>query len=324
MGGGTTLVEASLLGRNSIGFDINELAHFISKIKITSLTDDEVFEIQDWGEQIDEIKITRNLGAHYSNRQQKHLHGKTTWRVRSFIEAAMERSQKLNGENGVNFIRGVLLKTAQWALDGKRTVPMVAEFREKFKINLSEMLFDLQAYSAMVEKFKPKPAVRMYHGTADSISLKTHLTNQSPRLIIMSPPYPGIHVLYHRWQVQGRRETPAPYWIAGCQDGASASHYTLGGRRSKEHQAYFDAMQKVFENLARIANTETYMVQLVGFSEPKAQLPRYLEIVRNAGFKSVSKPQTAGIRSVPNRKWYTQRDVAAPRRNEYLLIHKLG
>ena len=27
------------------------------------------------------------------------------------------------------------------------------------------------------------------------------------RLVLTSPPYPAVHVLYHRWQVKGRKET---------------------------------------------------------------------------------------------------------------------
>src|SRR5208337_2545074 len=42
MGGGTTLVEASALGRNTVGTDINSLAVFISKIKTTVFTEDQL------------------------------------------------------------------------------------------------------------------------------------------------------------------------------------------------------------------------------------------------------------------------------------------
>ena len=58
-------------------------------------------------------------------------------------------------------------------------------------------------------------------------------------LVVTSPPYPGVHVLYHRWQVDGRRETPAPYWIAGCNDGQGASFYNFGDRRQTAADNYF-------------------------------------------------------------------------------------
>jgi hypothetical protein len=31
-----------------------------------------------------------------------------------------------------------------------------------------------------------------------------------PRLVLTSPRYAGVHVLYHRWQVDGRKEAPLP------------------------------------------------------------------------------------------------------------------
>ena len=46
---------------------------------------------------------------------------------------------------------------------------------------------------------------------------------RSPRPVLTSPPYPGVHVLYHRWQVDGRKEAPGPFWIAGKLDGAGSS-----------------------------------------------------------------------------------------------------
>ena len=43
---------------------------------------------------------------------------------------------------------------------------------------------------------------------------------RAPQLVVTSPPYPGVHVLYHRWQVDGRKEAPLPFMIANKLDGA--------------------------------------------------------------------------------------------------------
>jgi len=50
----------------------------------------------------------------------------------------------------------------------------------------------------------------------------------APTLVLTSPPYPGIHVLYHRFQVDGRKEAPLPFLIANKLDGAGSSYYTMG------------------------------------------------------------------------------------------------
>ena len=45
-GCGTTLVEAKLLGRNSVGIDVNPIAALVSKVKTTTLDEDQLKEIK--------------------------------------------------------------------------------------------------------------------------------------------------------------------------------------------------------------------------------------------------------------------------------------
>ena len=59
------------------------------------------------------------------------------------------------------------------------------------------------------------------------------------KLVLTSPPYPGVHVVYHRWQILGRKETPAPFWLANQRDGAGESHYLLGPRAEPELVTYY-------------------------------------------------------------------------------------
>lgn len=56
-GSGTTLVESKLLGRNSVGIDVNPLACLISEVKILELSDEEIAVIHNFLSVIDiEIK----------------------------------------------------------------------------------------------------------------------------------------------------------------------------------------------------------------------------------------------------------------------------
>jgi hypothetical protein len=149
-----------------------------------------------------------------------------------------------------------------------------------------------------------------------------------PKLVLTSPPYPGVHVLYHRWQVLGRRETPAPFWIAGELDGAGASFYTFGGRHKAELREYFEQAQRAFSSVAKVADDQTLVVQMVAFSESSWQLPAYLEMMRNSGFEEVLFPALANYtdgrswRSVPNRKWYADAKGATSSSTEVVLFHK--
>ena len=46
MGGGTTIVEAAASGRHAIGSDLNELAQFVTRVKTTPLSDQDVAKIR--------------------------------------------------------------------------------------------------------------------------------------------------------------------------------------------------------------------------------------------------------------------------------------
>ena len=61
---------------------------------------------------------------------------------------------------------------------------------------------------------------------------------RAPKLVLTSPPYPGVHVLYHRWQVDGRKEAPLPFMIANKLDGAGSSYYTMGDRKYRLRRTY--------------------------------------------------------------------------------------
>lgn len=48
VGGGTTLVEALVAGRNAIGVDISELAEFVTKVKSTIFSEAELEKLERW------------------------------------------------------------------------------------------------------------------------------------------------------------------------------------------------------------------------------------------------------------------------------------
>src|SRR6202043_1522699 len=97
------------------------------------------------------------------------------------------------------------------------------------------------------------------------------------KLVFTSPPYPGVHVLYHRWQYRGRKETPAPYWIANVSDGHGPSLYNGGSRTPTGLINYFTMITEAFRSVARFAAPDAWVVQLIGFSDAKNQLPIYLD-----------------------------------------------
>jgi len=341
VGGGTTLVEACVLGRHAIGADISELAVFVTRVKTTPLSDEDLSTIHGWADGLSgslnlrnpPIRATKWIEEGY----QRNISDKNTWPIRKTLELALAQTGRLPYECQQNFVRCALLKTGQWALDCRRTIPSAREFRRQFFANLQEMSEGAKEFSTRALEadnrcgthglFRPLCLNRSIIGIDSAPKLADV---PAPKLILTSPPYPGVHVLYHRWQVQGRKETPAPFWIANCIDGYGASFYTFGHREQPGLTNYYDQISKAFASLARIADHKTLLVQVVAFSDPTWQFPRYLQIMKQAGFTEVKLFALANSsdgrlwRRVPNRKWYAHQRGTIPSSKEVVLFHCLA
>jgi hypothetical protein len=171
--------------------------------------------------------------------------------------------------------------------------------------------------------------VTILHRSAAGLEVDERLEEmRAPRLVLTSPPYPGVHVLYHRWQVDGRKEAPLPFMIANKLDGAGGSYYTMGDHRHPEQRTYFEKIKATMSSVAALADERTVVVQMVAFSEPRWQLPRYLETMEDVGLSEVFLPtlqtQADGRlwRSVPSRRWYSEQRGETPGSQEVVLIHQ--
>ncbi len=334
MGGGTSLVEAQLEGRHAVGTDISSLAVFLVETKTTPLTKSDLHRIQNWAETLDQDLNLRRPAIRdvewISRGYQRNINSTDTWPTRKTLELALARVADLEETRQQQFARCVLLRTAQWALDCRTELPTAAKLRLQLKLFLKEMIRGAEEYARALCQHSPQPRVACLHRSAAGLeSEAAWKTVGRPKLIITSPPYPGVHVLYHRWQIQGRRETPAPFWIAGTLDGCGSSFYTFGDRKQRHLTNYYDQAKAAFRSIARIGDVDTTVVQLVAFSDPTWQLPKYLEMMSEAGFAEIKFKEFSDAadrrlwRSVPNRKWYANQRGEIGASKEVVLFHQL-
>lgn len=330
MGGATTLVEARVLGRIGIGLDINALSCFIAQAKTMLLSSTDISVIRRWASQTARALNMRRPAPRALEwlAYQRNINTRLTWAIRKSLELSLARLPLLREQHRELFARALLLRTAQWALDCRSDVPSVTEFREKLLEFRDEMVAGLQEF-ATAANTRQTIAPVILNRSAKGAELDTRVTSLGPpRLILTSPPYPGVHVVYHRWQVLGRRETPAPYWIANRLDGSGSSYYTFGDRKYARLKTYFDNARQAFTSLAAIADQHTLFVQMIAFSEASWQLPEYLATMAAAGLKEVpadglgNRDDGRLWRTVPNRKWYADQRGDIDAGKEVVLFHR--
>jgi hypothetical protein len=324
MGGGTAIVEALALGRKVIGVDLNTLAHFVSTVKTTPLSKYDVEILEKW---LADVQGARRRGIAEADEPVRNLprHLQKTW------ADLMAQAAWLPVERQRHFVRCALLKTGHWAIDCKDSIPSGSDSVKQFADNLREMIKGIGEFVSScqmqgVQKSKIRQNRLLLCRSTAGLEDESKLASVAkPTLVVTSPPYPAVHILYHRWQVQGRRETPAPYWLAALKDGHAASHYTFGSRSTLGLDNYFRNVEECFGSVRKIVARNALVVQLVAFSDTESQLPRYLAAMEAAGFAECNASgdgKDRVWRSVPNRKWYCNIGEEQDSSREVVLFHR--
>jgi hypothetical protein len=328
MGGGTTLVEALAHGRRGLGVDLNPLAAFVATVKTTPLSARDAATIFCWLTSAP-IGESRGVGQEVIliDPRAKNLPPSIVY----MLDHLLRHVEELPYPRQRRFVRCALLRLAQWAVDCKSEVPELPRIQKQFHEIIRDMLTGLDrlvqsANTHGVDKHRMTGFRSIL--LRSSIGLEESITageGRCPRLVLTSPPYPAVHVLYNRWQVHGRRETPAPYWVIGAPDGRGASYFTLGGRTPFGLDNYFGNLTSVFRSVRTVVDPDALIVQLVSFSDAESQLPKFLRAMDEAGFQEVA--PTAARRAerwriVPNRKWYNRIDATRDSARELLLFHR--
>lgn len=328
MGGGTSLIEALNLGRNSIGLDVNELAVFSTKLKTLKLNTKAVEEIENWFQLIqnynpNELKSIPEEAAFYFGDVPKGL-AKVIFKMTS-------ETDKLEFESSRIFTRGVLLRATQLILDNKRFDPTVSDLYDRLNSNFDVMLEQSVNFHTNM-KLHSGIGASIHWGDSREKSFTDKVLGKSPAIkaVVTSPPYPGVHILYNRWQYKGRREIALPYFIIRSSQNLTPSFFTMGNRHTKTGaELYFNSIRSVFTNIGEHLDPGTPVVQLVAFNDKRNQLEPFLEAMSNAGFietkaHGASSSSDGRIwRDVPHRKWYNSLGTGTSHSsNEVALIHR--
>ncbi|HEX3900269.1 MAG TPA: DNA methyltransferase [Mycobacteriales bacterium] len=342
VGGGTTLVEARVAGRLSYGADLNALATFVSRVKTRLYSADDLAAVTSWAAQ-----SASNPGSHLSwpaDEQAvpyfRNFSDPALAAQRQVLFAGLAGLASMPTGKATDFARCVLLRTAQWGMDMRGEIPSAGELAQALVENAATTC---QAAREATRRYRsadqrvsavglPRCLVldQGLPGVARHSALARH---PAPRLVLTSPPYPGVYVNYHRWKVRGRLETPLPYFIAGQSDGHGIGHYTMAARSDRTQASYFARLEAAFRDVAALCDAQTWVVQMVGFNDVDNQLHRYLATMHRAGFSEVTFGHLATDadgrlwRDVPGRRWWARAggrsEIVQHTAREVVLIHRL-
>ena len=106
---------------------------------------------------------------------------------------------------------------------------------------------------------------------------------------------------------------------------AATTRWATGNIRSCK--TYFDNIRATMSSVAALANERTVIVQMVAFSEPDWQLPRYLETMEQAGlaemiFRSRGKATAGYGAACPAAAGTTTSAARHPAAQEVVLFHR--
>jgi len=339
-GGGTTLVEALSLGRRAAGMDVSSLAAFLARTKTTPISVHDKREIAEWLAALEKGNPRSNLDSYEAvDADTLYYLRNLPDEARAFFFWVFEHLTDLPKLRQQKFVRLVLLGVGQWGLDCKSSVPAASEFKTEFCQRLNAATNDFFDYVSGIAAVNELPRCRL-SSMRRIINRSSEECDEDGRipeswlpakLVLTSPPYPGVHVVYHRWQILGRKESPAPFWLANQRDGAGESHYLLGPRDEAELATYYARLKSVFSSVRSLLDSKSLVVQLVAFSNPVWQLKAYLETMKEAGFVEaeadcVTSAKVRGRiwREVPGRKWYANKRGEIPASKEVMLLHRVA
>ena len=338
VGGGTSAVEAFALQRKFYGIDVNPLSVLVSKVKTTILSLKKIAFIKKFNEKIVNTKINFK-----SKRRKNHVHLSNYFNTKNFskeeirkinqIKAGLEQYHfaisKIKDVAIRNFLTCLLLRTAKNILDNVRPVGSFKKFKLDLINNCNRMLSDMFDFEKELETNKSiygsYSKVKIIKSDILKLKKINSLKKGKIKLILTSPPYPGINISYNRWQLHGRRDTKLPYWIMNTKAPVFTKlNYKHGKKR--ELNDYYQNMTKVFRNLRPYCSSSCLIVKLLSFRNKIKEFRMYREAMDKAGLEEIKilkKGDGRLWRTVPKRRWQVRYSKKKLKSNkEVLLVYK--
>ena len=276
-GSGTTLVESSLLGRNSIGTDINPISILASRVKTTPLDADQVGLVSSTvsaiKDRIQEGRLSQDIPE---------FHGRDHWFMEHVQhELAMQREvilEMTGDDTPERLFLDLAFSSVVNRVSNQDSDTRYAAIEKDVPQGRATALLE-----AKVDSMLPRMAEFSSSATgltrvelADSRELG-FLDESSIDLLVTSPPYANTYdyYLYHKH----RMNWLGLNWKDAMDDeiGSRNKHSS----KKEEIGLYSDDMQRSFEHFARVVRPGGHAILVIGDSVIRDVLHKADDIVRS-------------------------------------------
>lgn len=285
MGSGTSLVEASLVGVNSIGTDLNPLARMMSKVKTThySTTDIErIFrEIQSDLIFYDETKVLNRNFDRISN--YSFWYSKESLLKLSYLQQLIEQYATNETKDFFLLALSEVVREVSFTRNGEfKRYRMNTKSIEKFNpdtFNLFEKKVDrnLKGLAAYNKDANNETSTNIY-GFNSIIEIPGNVIKKnSVDMVVTSPPYGDSHTTvaygqFSRWALE---------WFA-FENAKDLDRHLMGGNKAKEEIFPTKSIRKELDTIKNV-DIKRYE-EVIGFlNDYCLSMQHVAEVVRNGG-----------------------------------------
>jgi len=310
-GCGTTLVEAFLNNRNSIGNDFNPLATLISKVKVTLIPDAEFRYLKNKLQKmkryldLDYKRIDKRLGS-LPNRKISRIFNRVVISKLEVIRETLLEIKEGGGHEDIYDLGRVALSSTIWSLVENGGGLDVDDLFLK-KINSME-----KELKKMAKIVKNPPKVKIITGDARKLEVES----DSVDLIVTSPPY--VNALdYYRVHMYNMLWLGMDFDLFRKHEIGAHSHFIYN--RFRLLSEYLGDMLRAMIEMNRVLKNGKLCVIVVGNSSLEYELIEshkfFAEMSKFIGFK----PIKTYFRNIDKTRKYTSADIGKID-DEYILI----
>ncbi len=286
LGSGTTAVEANILGRHSIGNDVNELAVLISRVKTTPVAYEKLLSLDGFlNRTFDQIE------AFYSGQENEivipDIVNLDKW-FESFVinELVIIRQaiEKLVGQELIDIclvaLSGIIINVSRQDSDTRyvRVSKQIKHFDtfDRFSKQLRKLI------KIIIRSNNKIDMGRSVFKVADTRT-EDIFDENSAELAITSPPYPNAYDyhLYHKYRLFWLGMNP--YQLRENEIGAHADYSRKNGPNEYD---FMEDMKKCFLNTSKILKPGSYFVIVIGDSILKGRNIQNNEMIKQAALRT--------------------------------------